>query len=359
MARNTILNENVGNILEEIFLILTETEKEVIYHRFSIDNTSKKTLESIGKMFNVTRERIRQIENIALLKLRRHMPSSKLMDISKIAREVLLENGKIMKADNLVKETLLRIGESEFIDASVVTLALSVDMDISKNEKSGNIDPSWRFDSIPLFRIRAVTDTIEKLFNELGDISSFEDIYQGLQKYKLFEDSEDSRQFITSCMNIDNRIAKTETGWGLMKWRNVNPKSIRDKAIIVFKKFKYPMHFRDVSKKISEVDINKKNVTTQAVHNELIRYDDFVLIGRGLYALKEWGYTPGTVSAILTKILKEKGPLSKKEIIREIQKQREVQIGTISLNLQKNECFVRVGRAIYDYKAPAKKDSKK
>ena len=83
------------------------------------------------------------------------------------------------------------------------------------------------------------------------------------------------------------------------------------------------------------------------MHNELIRYDDFVLVGRGLYALQSWGYTKGTVKDVIFEILNENGPMKKKEIVEEVLKRRQVKIGTISLNLQKNPEFKRVGRAIY------------
>ena len=89
--------------------------------------------------------------------------------------------------------------------------------------------------------------------------------------------------------------------------------------------------------------------------NELIRYTQFVLVGRGLYALQEWGYEPGTVADVIERILKEKGPLSKQEIIAEVAKHRTVKVGTISLNLQKMPYFVRVGRAVYAFDAAKKK----
>ena len=45
------------------------------------------------------------------------------------------------------------------------------------------------------------------------------------------------------------------------------------------------MHFSDISKAIKDSDFKRKNVTTQAIHNELIKDSRFILIGRGIYAL--------------------------------------------------------------------------
>ena len=118
---------------------------------------------------------------------------------------------------------------------------------------------------------------------------------------------------------------------------------------IVLRKAGVPLHFMEIANRIREASFDHKNVTVQAVHNELIRYPQFVLVGRGLYALREWGYEPGTVADVIEAILKEKGALSKKEIIMEVAKQRTVKVGTISLNLQKMPYFVRVGRAVYSF----------
>ena len=118
-------------------------------------------------------------------------------------------------------------------------------------------------------------------------------------------------------------------------------------VLIVLKKTGSPLHFVEIANKIAGAGFDKKVVTTQAVHNELIRYDQFVLVGRGLYALKEWGYKKGTVADVIEGLLRKKNPMTKQEIIQGVLKQRQVKKGTISLNLQKNPQFVRVGRAVY------------
>jgi hypothetical protein len=170
----------------------------------------------------------------------------------------------------------------------------------------------------------------------------------------LFKDRVPSPELIQSCLRIDERLREIDEGWGLTEWRFVRPRSIRDKVEIILKKAGQPLHFMEIANRIREARFDHKNVTVQAVHNELIRYPQFVLVGRGLYALREWGFEPGTVADVIERILLEKGPLSKKEIIAEVAKQRTVKVGTISLNLQKMPYFTRVGRAVYAFD-PGKK----
>ena len=71
-----MLKEEIGDVL----LTLTEREEQVLRLRFGLDDGSTKTLEEVGQMFGVTRERIRQIEAKALRKLRHPSRSRKLKD---------------------------------------------------------------------------------------------------------------------------------------------------------------------------------------------------------------------------------------------------------------------------------------
>jgi len=173
-------------------------------------------------------------------------------------------------------------------------------------------------------------------------------IISAVKNLNLFKEKSVSSKLIISCLKTDKRARNVEGKWGLMEWRHVNPRSIRDKAIIVLEKAKKPLHFVEIANRIAETGFDKKMVTVQAVHNELIRYDQFVLVGRGLYALSIWGYEPGTVSDVIEKLLEKNGAMPKKKIVEMVLKQRKVKIGTISLNLQKNPHFIRVGRAVYD-----------
>ncbi|MBO7353128.1 MAG: RNA polymerase sigma factor RpoD, partial [Lachnospiraceae bacterium] len=75
-ASATILREELLKVLET----LTEREQKVLRLRFGLDDGRTRTLEEVGKEFNVTRERIRQIEAKALRKLRHPSRSKKLKD---------------------------------------------------------------------------------------------------------------------------------------------------------------------------------------------------------------------------------------------------------------------------------------
>jgi len=338
---------DLSEIIEDMFLVLTTKEKEVIIKRFSLDNRPKQTLEKIGQQFSVTRERIRQIEKIALSKLRRTVENTKLSVINKLAREILEKNGGILLEDKLIAEILNSIVSNQEVDANIIKLALNINAEIIKTEKTNVFRPFWRFQNIAMDDIKMIIESGMELLNKKGDVIADEKFAEDVLAVTVAKGRKYTAPMVLSAIEVDKRVKRVKEGFGLISWRHINPRSIRDKAYIVLKKTGNPLHFVEIANKITEAGFDKKLVTTQAVHNELIRYEQFVLVGRGLYALKEWGYKKGTVADIIEDLLKKKNPMTKQEIIQGVLKQRQVKKGTISLNLQKNMQFVRVGRAVY------------
>ena len=153
-----------------------------------------------------------------------------------------------------------------------------------------------------------------------------------------------------SYINISKNIGTSPDGkYGLNKWIEINPKGIKDKAYLVLKGENEPIHFTQVATMISKLPFGNGKVHTATVHNELIKDARFVLVGRGLYALKEWGYEPGIVRDIIIKTLSN-GPLTKTEILKKVSKQRFVKENTITLNLQNKSYFLRNSQGKYTIK---------
>lgn len=336
---------NLKTLIEDLFLVLTPKEKEVIMKRFSIENGSRYTLEQIGKKFGVTRERVRQIEKIALNKLKRTAVNTSLKPIANLALELLNKNGGVVIEEKLVNEILKVMGLQGEHDGAIVKLTIAITPSILHAARSETHQSYYHLKNI-------ATNDVENMAKKA--IQTLEKKTDVVEEGKLltemalaFTDVNHTPEFILSAVSTDVRIKKIGNGYGLMTWRHVNPKSIRDKAFIILKKVNKPMHFGEIADAIKAEGFDKKSVTIQAVHNELIRYENFVLVGRGLYGLKEWGYQEGTVSDIIESLLVKKSPMTKQEITNGVLKQRIVKKGTISLNLQKNSQFVRVDRALY------------
>lgn len=352
---DTSLKLNLVKILEDIFLVLTLKEKEVIIKRFSLNNEPRQTLEKIGQQFSVTRERIRQIEKIALGKLRRTLENTKLMEVARLGKEILGARGGLCLESTLVSEILQKLSSTSDLDSHIVKLALAISQEFAYGEKNGVFHPFWMMKHLEESELVAIADAAFHLLAKKKDVVSTAEFVAEAEASLQEKGNKVSCEMLAELTAVDVRFKQVKEGIGLMQWRHINPKSIRDKAYIVLKRGGKPLHFVEIANSIAEAAFDKKMVTTQAVHNELIRDEHFVLVGRGLYGLKEWGYKKGTVADIIEDLLRKKSPMSKQEIMAGVLKQRHVKKGTISLNLQKNAQFVRVGRAMYSLDESKKK----
>ena len=154
--------------------------------------------------------------------------------------------------------------------------------------------------------------------------------------------------YIAAMASLSKKLATLNGLWGLAKWPEVNPRNIRDKIYVILENNKEPMHFNDIAAAIAASDFKRKNVTTQAIHNELIKDKRFILIGRGIYALDSWGYKKGTVAETIVSVLQESGqPLTREEIVKRVLKTRKVKETTILLNLQDKKLFKKIDKNSY------------
>jgi hypothetical protein len=163
---------------------------------------------------------------------------------------------------------------------------------------------------------------IQMFFDNLKDVND---------KYK-------SDEVARRWLRISKHIDKNPLGeWGKTVSPNVKTKGIRDFAFLAMRKHGSPIHFLDIAKLIEKLFNKKAHIAT--THNELIKDKRFVLVGRGLYALAEWGYLSGVVKDVIKKVLSKHGPLPKDEIIQKVLKERFVKENTILVNLQNNRFF--------------------
>lgn len=317
-----------------------EREREIIARRYGLYDR-RETLEQIGELLNITRERVRQLEKAVVSRLKtlanKELPLIKSFEDAVIGH--ISETGNVSRVSDISAK--LTTANSK-IDQSRVSFLAELSPGLSV------IDDNDHF----FHAIGVKVEHDEKKIKE-GVASIVEEIKK-FNKPVTSEMIKEAAGFadheaVTALASISKQLARLGDQWGLVKWPLVNPKNIRDKIYVILRDNGKPMHFSEIAGSIRGSAFKRKDVTTQAIHNELIKDKRFVLIGRGIYALNEWGYSKGTVADIITQVLKEaKEPLHRDEIVKRVLKHRQVKETTILLNLQGKKEFKRVAKATYD-----------
>ena len=316
-----------------------EREREIISRRFGLYDR-KETLEQIGELLGITRERVRQLEKAILIRLKiaaeEGMPE--VQDLEKTFIRHLHELGRAAKVSDLsAKVTDKNTDQDKAHVAFVAELAPHLTVLNENDNYHHGVSIKEYNDEV---KLKKNIDEIVKTIKTHGEAMTAEELHA-----KVDHEHPDHVRALAS---LSKNLATLKDKWGLTKWPTVNPKNIRDKIYVILQENGKPMHFSEIAGAIKDSDFKRKDVTTQAIHNELIKDKRFVLIGRGIYALQEWGYSKGTVADIITDILKkEKGPLHRDEIVTRVLKHRQVKETTILLNLQSKPEFKRVAKATY------------
>jgi hypothetical protein len=313
---------------------LQSRAKEVIVNRYGLGTDSRRmTLEAIGDMYHITRERVRQIENAALSNIRKSEEFKKEKEAFEELEKALKNAGGIVAEEDFLKYLTK--------DKSVqnhINFLLVIGDSFRRDREDDEFKHRWYVD--PELS-KKVHESLRKLYSNLSDeslVSESELIAQFLEYLKEVAVEYKDEEVLKRWLSISKTLAKNPLGeWGLASSSNVRAKGIRDYAFLAMRKHGSPIHFRDIAKLIAELFNKKAHPAT--THNELIKDDRFVLVGRGLYALSEWGYLSGVVKDVIKKVLSKNGPLTKEQLIEKVLKERYVKENTILVNLQNPKFF--------------------
>lgn len=324
---------------------VSDRSQAIIRSRFGLDDQSAKTLESIGKKYDITRERVRQIIRGVVKDVDVTENAPTVRKIESIVLSTLEKHHGIMTEEALYAE--LSRGDAKEAGA----LRFFVENFLSLQEVKENRISHQAF-ALPDFSLVSWKSIVEKassILNKMNRPMSSDEFRMAIM---ADDRSAKSGEEIFDFLAVAREIKQSVFGvWGFVKWSDIEPRGAREKAYLVLKAEKRPLHFREIATLIDSYSLQKRGRKThhQTVHNELIKDKRFVLVGRGIYALSEWGYVSGTVKEILTKILKEANqPLERKDILDRITSLRQVKRSTVIINL--NTFFARVGKSAYTLK---------
>lgn len=325
-----MLTQNYQNISSNLINLLPPRQKEIISRRFGLEGGKRETLIDIGQDFGISRERVRQIEADAFEKLEREKQRKEVKEIFSYLNTYLKTYGNLKREDILLSD----LGGDSFQNHVRFFLTLGDSFHVFRENQ--DFYTFWMIDLSLVQKAERILNYLLKMIRKSKKPLNEKDFF-------ALNRNEDPKLFLS----LFEVFKKIEYGplneIGLTEWLEIKPRGVKDKAYLALKKCGKPLHFKDIVDIARELESKfcpKKEILVQTLHNELIKDDRFILIGKGIYALKEWGYEAGTVKDFIIKFLTEaKQSLSKEEIIEKVLKHRQVKPTTILLNLQNKELF--------------------
>ena len=332
----TILTFKPKQVTKRLLSTLPERAMDVLVKRYGLGKDPQKmTLEAIGEQYGITRERVRQIEGYALGNIRKSDVFGKESPSFDELAEKLTSLGGVI----LEEELLESVSKDKSVQNHIHFLLVLGE--IFKSSKEGaEFGHRWFVDEDIAQKVQ---EALRKLYKSLSTedlVSESKLIDMFLNEVKDINQEYKDEEIIKRWLSLSKKLGKNPLGeWGVSDSSNVKVKGIRDYAYLAIKQHGSPMHFNEVANSITQLFDRKAHKAT--CHNELIKDPRFVLVGRGLYALSEWGYTTGVVKDVIKEIIEKHGPLTKDEIIDKVLKERYVKNNTIVVNLQDPMHFKR------------------
>ena len=316
---------NAIKIVNRLFEELMERERDVLTRRFGLHGQDSETLDQIGKMHKLTRERVRQIESASLKKLKKLQGIENHLNVLReTVSQILAEHGGIMDRNHLLDVLVLLLldakspeGDKElykrhfdFLISNLLEGHIEVLADdnafnysyklkdseidhlkdilkelITKIEKDKTIKPLPEF----LEFIKGL-DAYEKNGKKLAGVAS-SDLTSVFDNATFSESGEliNANKILYSLIKASKNLDSNKFGdWGKSEWPEIKPKKIGDKIYLILKRAGKALHFTEIAEKINEAMFDSKKANAGTVHNELILDKRYTLMERGKYGLKEW-----------------------------------------------------------------------
>jgi len=316
---------------KELLADLPERSRKVLTDRFGLSSKGEeRTLDAIGKEYGITRERVRQIESHGLSAVRESDAYEAHAEHLTGLKKVLENLGSVVAEEHFLEEVTPNAAERRH-----VAFLLTVGHHFKDRREDAHFRTRWHVDE----KLAAAIENALKNLHASLDESKLTPEEEFLELFAKFlkEEQVKNRQpeVMLRWLKLSKRLGKNPLGeWGRTESPHVRIKNTRDFAYLTLKRHGSPMHFIEVAKTIEKLFKRKTHPAT--THNELIKDGRFVLVGRGLYALQEWGYAPGVVRDVIRAILEREGPLTREEVIDRVKRERYVKDATITVNLQSN-----------------------
>jgi len=337
---------SIHKLIDTAWSHLQPRQQDILAGRFGIgEYDEQQTLAALGERYGITRERVRQIESAALVSLRealKGMPEAAAL-LEK-ARKAIKELGGIASVDEVI---VALKADAKDINPNSLQLVMRAMNGLHYHAGSDRFVAAYATDKATFKSVSELVAAWIKLLEQKKGTVISGDAYDELLA-SFAKDRQVPARHLEHYASLSKRLMTNAYGeTGLAHWSEVNPRTVRDQIYLILRKQEAPLHFEEIATKINESGIAARPALSATVHNELIKDERFVLVGRGQYGLAEDGYTPGTAREVVHRILSKKGAMHPAKVIEAVQKERLFKPNTILVNLQNRQHFVRNADGTY------------
>ena len=334
----------VSKIVNNLLSDLESKQKEVLEGRYGLKDGAIKTLAEIGDQYKVTRERIRQIEAVALQQVRKALPESGAKNFVELVKTHLKNLGGLRRENHLLNDLRVMIADPNNSNLSnKVHFLLEVSGEPDFAPEDTQMHAHWYSSEEDRKKVLNFLSKVTKFLkenrsNNLSHTEMDSIFNQAIKPHNLKD------LVALNYLSASKQFHVNQFGdFGLSDWPEINPKTMKEWAYVILKKHQKPAHFQDITAMINKVRKGAvKLAYPQTVHNELIKDERFVLVGRGMYGLKEFGLMDGTAREVIARVLKEHGPLEPEELLELVLKERLLKKNTVLINLRDKKYFNRL-----------------
>ncbi|HLN19290.1 MAG TPA: sigma factor-like helix-turn-helix DNA-binding protein [Patescibacteria group bacterium] len=336
LREKTEKNPDFFDLADQILSFLPERTKDIVKKRYGLFSEKSETLESIGKSYGITRERVRQIVSEARKNILANLNGTDFSLIEERLVFTIEKNSDIIKEEEIVN----MFNWDGVATANAIKFLASCSSRIDIREDKEILQRVWTVSTDAEEKAKKIVAKAEEFLRSEKKTQETEKIIKKINRFFPEMTQREILNYLKTSAKIkENRFGK----WGMFDWPEISPKGTREKVYLVLKEKKQPLHFAEIAGLIDEFKLGKKKAHPQTVHNELIKDDRFVLIGRGMYALAEWGYQEGTIKDVLEDIIGNSNhPISREKILEEVLKRRKVKKSTVLINLNNRGTFEKI-----------------
>jgi len=188
-VRKTQIQDGVSNFnpvetLDVLFSGLTDKEKDIVRRRFGLANEKRETLEQIGKHYGITRERVRQIENLSIKKLKElEELKNEIKEAESTVAHLLDQYGGVMEEGFFLENILNYLEHSEDNNAVLLFLAEHIFSDnVDKIKQDKEFNHLWKTGSSDVDLLKSIVGEMINIIEKNGEPISLDALLDSFKK---------------------------------------------------------------------------------------------------------------------------------------------------------------------------------